>query len=54
MARFLPFGTAVAECNYAMRERYPSSGFGFVVTLIVVIVATYLFLTNIAVKFPRP
>lgn len=45
---------AVAVCNPAMRERYPSSGFGFALTLIVVIVATILILTNIATKFPKP
>jgi len=37
-----------------MRERYPSSGIGFALTLIVVIVATILILTNIVEKFPRP
>lgn len=38
----------------AMRERTPSSGFGFLLTLIVFIAATYLILTNIVEKFPRP
>lgn len=37
-----------------MRERTPSSGFGFLLTLIVFIAATYLILTNLVEKFPRP
>jgi hypothetical protein len=36
-----------------MRERTPASGLGFVLTLLVVIVATILILTHIAEKFPR-
>jgi hypothetical protein len=36
-----------------MRERTPGSGFGFVITLLVIIVATVLVLSEIATKFPR-
>lgn len=54
LARAIAIGTSVAECTHAMRERTPSSGVGFALTLIVVIVATVLVLTNIAEKFPRP
>jgi hypothetical protein len=37
-----------------MRERYPKSGLGFALTLLVFIAATVLILTSIADKFPRP
>lgn len=51
--------TASSACEMqdamgVMRERTPSSGFGFLLTLIVFIAATYLILTNIVEKFPRP
>jgi hypothetical protein len=35
-----------------MRERYPSSGLGFVIVMLIFIVATVLILSSIASKFP--
>jgi len=36
-----------------MRERYPSSGFGFILVILVVIAATILVLNNIMTRFPQ-
>jgi len=47
------FGTSDALCNATMRERHPRSGFGFALTFIVVIAATFLALTSIIERFPR-
>ena len=49
----LAFGTRVAMCETAMRERTPRSGFGFALTMIVFIAATALILIHLAEKFPR-
>ena len=53
LRRGLAFGTRIAICRTAMRERTPRSGFGFALTMIAFIAATILILTNLVEKFPR-
>ena len=44
---------AIADCNPAMRERKPRSGFSALFVLAVVIAGLYFALRNILEKFPR-
>jgi len=36
-----------------MRERYPSSGFGFIIVILFVIAAAILVMNNLVTKYPQ-